>query len=169
MENRCRKLNHNKRGSSKSMPQGGHPPPSFDHLVGGVCTKSLYFAQKAPLSGTLCAKPPQALEQRRPHPADFQGRLRGRRPLLLQPAQLQEDLGASRGPNLQVSRRVQGLVPKPRPRERFDDVLELRGTVARHRQAEIIRSLGKSEQHACISSSSLIVLPAKGIFDGATS
>jgi hypothetical protein len=41
--------------------------------------------------------------------------------------------------------------------------------VARHRQAEIIRSLGKSEQHACISSSSLIVLPAKGIFDGATS
>ena len=27
----------------------------------------------------------------------------------------------------------------------------------------------KSEQHACISSSSLIVLPAKGIFDGATS
>jgi hypothetical protein len=25
------------------------------------------------------------------------------------------------------------------------------------------------EQHACISSSSLIVLPAKGIFDGATS
>src|SRR5207248_10320082 len=43
------------------------------------------------------------------------------------------------------------------------------GDVARHRQAEIIRSLGKSEQHACISSSSLIVLPAKGIFDGATS
>jgi integrase len=43
------------------------------------------------------------------------------------------------------------------------------GDVARHRQAEIIRALGKSEQHACISSSSLIVLPAKGIFDGATS
>src|SRR5262249_8768630 len=31
---------------------------------------------------------PQALEQRRPYPSDFQGRLRGRRPLLLQPAQL---------------------------------------------------------------------------------
>jgi hypothetical protein len=43
------------------------------------------------------------------------------------------------------------------------------GDVARHRQAEIIRALGKSEQHACISSSSLIVLPAKAIFDGATS
>src|SRR5262245_27213619 len=43
------------------------------------------------------------------------------------------------------------------------------GDVAGHRQAEIIRSLGKSEQHACISSSSLIVPPAKGIFDGATS
>jgi integrase len=34
------------------------------------------------------------------------------------------------------------------------------GDVARHRQAEIIRALGKSEQHACISSSSLIALPA---------
>ena len=43
------------------------------------------------------------------------------------------------------------------------------GDVARHRQAEIIRALGKSEQHACISSSSLSVPPAKGIFDGATS
>jgi integrase len=43
------------------------------------------------------------------------------------------------------------------------------GDVARHRQAEIIRALGTSEQHACISSSSLIVLPAKGIFDGVTS
>src|SRR2546430_6880114 len=43
------------------------------------------------------------------------------------------------------------------------------GDVARHRQAEIIRALGKSEQHACISSSSLIVPPAKGIFDGTTS
>ena len=43
------------------------------------------------------------------------------------------------------------------------------GDVARHRQAEIIRALGKSEQHASISSSSLIVLPAKGIFDAATS
>ena len=35
--------------------------------------------------------------------------------------------------------------------------------------AEIIRALGKSEQHACISSSSPIVLPAKGIFDAPTS
>jgi integrase len=43
------------------------------------------------------------------------------------------------------------------------------GDVARHRQADIIRALGKSEQHACISSSSHIVLPAKAIFDGATS
>src|SRR5262249_30802827 len=43
------------------------------------------------------------------------------------------------------------------------------GDVARHRQAEIIRALGTSEQHACISSSSLIVLPAKAIFDGANS
>jgi hypothetical protein len=43
------------------------------------------------------------------------------------------------------------------------------GDVARHRQAEIIRALGKSEQHACISSYSLIVPPAKGIFDGTTS
>jgi integrase len=43
------------------------------------------------------------------------------------------------------------------------------GDVARHRQAELIRALGKSEQHACISSSSPIVLPAKGIFDAATS
>jgi integrase len=43
------------------------------------------------------------------------------------------------------------------------------GDVAWHRQAEIIRALGTSEQHASISSSSLIVLPAKGIFDGVTS
>jgi integrase len=43
------------------------------------------------------------------------------------------------------------------------------GDVARHRQAEIIRALGKIEQHACISPSSLIVLPAKAILDGATS
>jgi len=35
--------------------------------------------------------------------------------------------------------------------------------------AVIIRALGKSEQDACISSSSLFVLPAKGIFDGANS
>ena len=42
------------------------------------------------------------------------------------------------------------------------------GDVARHRQAEIIRALGKIEQHACISPSSL-VLPAKAILDRATS
>jgi hypothetical protein len=35
--------------------------------------------------------------------------------------------------------------------------------------AEIIRALGKSEEHACIASSSPIVLPAKGIFDAPTS
>jgi len=38
---------------------------------------------------------------------------------------------------------------------------------AAHRR-ERCDHLGKSEQHACISSSSLIV-PAKAIFDGATS
>jgi len=39
---------------------------------------------------------------------------------------------------------------------------------AAHRR-ERCDHLGKSEQHACISSSSLIVLPAKGIFDAPTS
>src|SRR5262249_878023 len=70
---------------------------------------------------------PQALEQRRPYPSDFQGRLRGCGAAVLQPAQLSEDLSPSGRTHLQVSRRVQGLVPKPRPRERFDDVFELRG------------------------------------------
>src|SRR5262249_42903130 len=68
---------------------------------------------------------PQALEQRRPYPDDFQGRLRGCRSALLQPAQLSEDLSPSGRTHLQVSRGVQGLVPKPRPRECSNDIFKL--------------------------------------------
>ena len=50
-------------------------------------------------------------------------------------------------PNLQVSGGVQGLVPKPWPRER-PTTFSSYGDVAGHRQAEIIRSLGKPEQRA---------------------
>src|SRR5262249_10748325 len=65
---------------------------------------------------------PQALEQRRPYPSDFQGRLRGCGAAILQPAQLSEDLSPSGRTHLQVSRGVQGLVPEPRPRECSNDI-----------------------------------------------
>jgi hypothetical protein len=61
------------------------------------------------------------------HPRDFQGRLRGCRSALFQPAQLSENFGASRRATLQVPRGVQGLVTEPRPRERAHNVFKLRG------------------------------------------
>src|SRR5215467_9403975 len=105
---------------------------------------------------------PQALEQRRPYPSDFQGRLRGCGAAILQPAQLSEDLSPSTPEEYKAWSQNLG-------HENVLTTFSSYGDVARHRQAEIIRAFGTSEQHACISSSSLIVLPAKGIFDGVTS
>src|SRR5262249_27358803 len=68
---------------------------------------------------------PQALEQRRPYPSDFQGRLHGCGAAILQPSQLSEDLSPSGRTHLQVSRGVQGLVPEPRPRECSNDIFKL--------------------------------------------